>query len=1060
MERPGKSRLLLGAILLVPMVSYALKSSAHAETISTKQRSVFSPYAAKDAYFSPSNLREITLLSDDGPLGEMSVYQSLTGTIIPIGQLSSLMGWHINLDQSNRVAQGSSPVNGNKVLFAPSIHTVMVGAESYNLDQNQILFYQNDIYLDIDALQRLLDIEILMNRSTAEARVSFVKAISENKEAFDPQSEAFGPAVPEPDWVMSHTEEDVWVLQLQINDILMVDFVDALQRGDKTYLPFSGITEILEFPIQVDIETVQAHGWFVREHNTVNVNGHTAIISGKTYHLGTEQIIKNEEDFYIEKNLLAEWFSLNFEIDPQTMLLSIHSETPFPFEEIFKRQQLYSVLGRKKALKEKEKNYQPYEIPYTIASSPVVDVTLNSAYDKLSEQKVTSTYNIQGSGDLAYLTSHFYASGDLHDHALTDLRFSLGRDDYTKNLLGLLGASSFRFGDINSISIPQIAQTGEGRGLTVTNRDLNRTDKFDTTDFIGDSIPGWDVELYRNDVLIDAQVVEADGRYEFTDVPILFGNNIFRLLLLGPQGQIEEEVKHINVNSSILNKGQFTYNVSADQKSQRLVEYREFEPNHPKSTRVAAEAEYGITKWLTGAFGFSQTPLESGNHEYVNGGLRTSLKGVLSSFDYAYNTKTQGHSGRLISFANFLGTNLRFTYKAASNFTSEEASNFNDPMKREISLDLDRTFNIPKVGELGASVFLQKNMHESNLSEEVIRARLSKSFRGFNITNTLEQNTSDNAERRVSGSFSARGRVHKNVFALSSDYTLKPYKELSQLKLSWLRNWTSSILNNLALTRRYGSDINYELEDTITFDMNKYKFFVTGRMDNDAEKYIGVGLNFSLGQYPDDQWRFSSRARSNTGVAVAKAFIDDDYDLQRDDGEKSAENIVLKIGSRYYQTDEFGVAVAENLDTKSPIYLYADQTKFSDQAMGPGVEGYRVNLRPGYPANIDYPIFVTAELEGFIEPPEDIQMPREMQISLVNTEGQNVSTTGVQFDGYFLFRNVLPGAYYVKIPENVLMKKQLVYENEAPVIITNKDDFVTTIVQLVSEKSENADVSD
>ena len=49
---------------------------------------------------------------------------------------------------------------------------------------------------------------------------------------------------------------------------------------------------------------------------------------------------------------------------------------------------------------------------------------------------------------------------------------------------------------------------------------------------------GWDAELYRNGQLLAFAENRADGRYEFIDVPLLYGQNRFEVVLYGPQGQI------------------------------------------------------------------------------------------------------------------------------------------------------------------------------------------------------------------------------------------------------------------------------------------------------------------------------------------------------------------------------------------------------------------------------------------------------------------------------------------------------------------------------------------
>lgn len=177
--------------------------------------------------------------------------------------------------------------------------------------------------------------------------------------------------------------------------------------------------------------------------------------------------------------------------------------------------------------------------------------------------------------------------------------------------------------------------------------------------------------------------------------------------------------------------------------------------------------------------------------------------------------------------------------------------------------------------------------------------------------------------------------------------------------------------------------------------------------------------------------------------------------MKRNEGEVAAENVPLKIGSRFYRTDKNGIAIAENLDVNSPVYIYADQKKFSDSTLGNGVDGYAVDLRPGYPASVDFPIFMTAEVEGLIEFPVGIGIPQDMKIYILNEQGEIISEANVEFDGYFLFRNILPGSYILKIPEEILENKKLFYAENEMFSVEKEDDFVSAGIKLAFVTNSN-----
>src|SRR3546814_8481033 len=91
-------------------------------------------------------------------------------------------------------------------------------------------------------------------------------------------------------------------------------------------------------------------------------------------------------------------------------------------------------------------------------------------------------------------------------------------------LLGPLKATHYGVGDVGLRSTGIVAASAPGRGAVLTNRPVERPDAFDKTDFRGDLPAGWDAELYRNGQLLAFTSPNSDGRYEFIDVPLQYGD--------------------------------------------------------------------------------------------------------------------------------------------------------------------------------------------------------------------------------------------------------------------------------------------------------------------------------------------------------------------------------------------------------------------------------------------------------------------------------------------------------------------------------------------------------
>ena len=116
-----------------------------------------------------------------------------------------------------------------------------------------------------------------------------------------------------------------------------------------------------------------------------------------------------------------------------------------------------------------------------------------------------------------------------------------------------------------------VTGSSNGLGVKISNHPVDTPDEFDSITLDGDLLTGWDVELYRNEVLIDFKTSQADGRYNFTDVPLLFGVNILKLIFYGPQGQVREEIKQLRIGPGQIKPGQTLYKAYANQQDVQLL---------------------------------------------------------------------------------------------------------------------------------------------------------------------------------------------------------------------------------------------------------------------------------------------------------------------------------------------------------------------------------------------------------------------------------------------------------------------------------------------------------
>jgi hypothetical protein len=280
------------------------------------------------------------------------------------------------------------------------------------------------------------------------------------------------------------------------------------------------------------------------------------------------------------------------------------------------------------------------------------------------------------------------------------------------------------------------------------------------------------------------------------------------------------------------------------------------------------------------------------------------------------------------------------------------------------------------------------------------------------------------------------------------DYAVKPNGTINLIKATGSYPISSGIGGYTSISKDMSGDRRLEFEDTVTFDLQRYRLSLTGRADTNDNYFAGLSFNIAFGKVPDhDKWLFSGQNLAETGTVVVRPYLDHNYNQQRDEGEEAPPNTTIKVGSQTIKTDsENDLAIAKNLGTDTPISIRLDQEKQENPFWTASSEEYRVVPRAGTAVVVDYPLFETSQIDGVVHLPS--QNIVALKVELVNTEGQVVGFARTAFDGYFLLQGVMPGSYKIRVAEENLAQHSLKQKEEYPLIV-KESDFYTKDIALI-----------
>jgi hypothetical protein len=200
------------------------------------------------------------------------------------------------------------------------------------------------------------------------------------------------------------------------------------------------------------------------------------------------------------------------------------------------------------------------------------------------------------------------------------------------------------------------ARSVAGRGLSFTTAPLEQTNVFNRIDLRGDLPPGYDVEIYVNDVLKGSTNQAVNGRFEFLDVPLSPGLNVLRAVTYGPRGERNEEVQVVNEGAALLRPGEAQFAFGIVDQDQSVIRVRRLRPSvlgdaylfAPSGTRIVGSLNFGVSDLFSVSAGAARVPQIGGGGlgVYTLGG-RTSLFGLATQLDSAWDS----HGGAGLSLA-------------------------------------------------------------------------------------------------------------------------------------------------------------------------------------------------------------------------------------------------------------------------------------------------------------------------------------------------------------------------------------------------------------------------
>jgi len=836
-------------------------------------------------------------------------------------------------------------------------------------------------------------------------------------------------------WVQPR-EQDLRLLEVRLEQHIVADVINAYQHPGGALVPLGELSRLLGLAITSHPEDGTADGFILANDRRffLDVSRREVTIEGSIRQFDPGLVEVHQDDIYVDSNLLSRWLPLRLEVDLFASVIYVHPTEPLPFQTRLEREK--RIRRTRARLLPEDPGYPRREAPYQLWESPFIDQTvkLKLRRDDQGNETTDVEYTTYMTGDLFRLESAWYVAGN-NDEPVRDFRLTLGRKDPQAELLGPLGAREFAFGDVTAPGLDLVSQArAPGMGFLVSSYPLTRQSRFDRHTFRGDLPPGWDVELYHNDALLDYRASREDGQYNFDDVPLVFGTNYFRLVFYGPYGQQRVEEHRFILGESLTPPGQRHYRVATQE-------------TEDGKKRTVLQMDLGLKKRLSTSFGLANLELDDGQHRYFTAGLRSSFQSMFLHADVARDSGG-GTASKVGLQTRVWRINAALAHsRLTEDFSSELFEAGSNPLRNRTELNLNTAIPPTFLPRLPITLDVQRDRYYSGSSRTRITNRIFAFHRGLSVANQVLWDKQSDSDAQFTGSLRVSRFLGRYGLRGQLFYDLKPEREWTSLDLSFEGPLRKGYRFNAGFNRSFESSVDqYTLGLTKT--IGSYALGIEARHVTNGELAVDLTFLTGLGREPRrSEWIPKPHALAGSGAASVRVFLDNNLNGTLDEGDQPLKGVRVTVdgGQHKTGTDADGITFIRDLPVYRPVNLSLAPETLEDPLWVPQLRGLKFTPRPGTTLQADFPVFMTGEVDGtvYLEQRGYLRELGDVEVELVDQEGAMVRRGKSAFDGFFVLSTVPPGDYLLRAAPGQLEHFKLTATPAQEVTITPSAPFVS-----------------
>ena len=329
----------------------------------------------------------------------------------------------------------------------------------------------------------------------------------------------------------------------------------ALIKENIAYLSISDVFTLLKIKNSASGSLDSLSGFFVnvKDEYLIDRVKNQIRFQGKIIELKPNDLILTETNLYMKTSLFGDIFGLKCVFSFRDLSVVLTTKIELPIIREMKMEQMRENLKR---LKGEVKTDTTIARRYPFFKFGMADWGISS------QQFEKTSPNTKLRLNLGSVVAGGEMNVGLNYDQLTP--FSSNQQDFLWRYANNehQGLRQVIIGKMMPQSISRLNGTGSLIGVQLTNAPTVYRQSFGTFTLSNTIDPGWLVELYVNNVLIDYVKSDAKGFYKF-EVPLVYGNSVMKVRMYGPWGEVKEKIENANIPFTFLPPRELEYAVKS-----------------------------------------------------------------------------------------------------------------------------------------------------------------------------------------------------------------------------------------------------------------------------------------------------------------------------------------------------------------------------------------------------------------------------------------------------------------------------------------------------------------